>query len=222
MPKESLKEKEEVPKLPKESLKEKEEVPKTSTEDIRSLDVDPDIVFVFSEKSTDKTAPGKGPGEKIPKSKTADFKDLAEIPDWRKKLDTTWPIEIEVDGKTWASAEHFYQASKYKVNSYPLYQEFTKESGSDLSKDVEMAHLVGETGKYKGKQFKVAGLKKILADADFDKEEVLYKANKAKFTKHADLRDLLTKTNSAGLYHNLRGKEPEIQVALMKVRETIR
>lgn len=210
-------------KTPKEktptSLEEEAEPPKEKVpESPKYLETDKEIQFVFSDKSTDKALPGKGPGEKISKSKMAEFKELAEIPDWRKKLDTTWPVEIELNGKTWASAEHFIQASKYKTGAHPLYEAFAMESGTDLSKDAEMARAVGETGKFKGKVYKVDGVKKIQVDTNFDEEAAAYQANFAKFSKHADLREVLVKTKTAGLYRNLRGKEPELQESLLRVR----
>jgi predicted NAD-dependent protein-ADP-ribosyltransferase YbiA (DUF1768 family) len=185
-----------------------------------SLGTNKEIVFVFSDKSTDKTLPGKGPGEKIPKSNVSEFKDLAEIPDWRKKLDTTWPAEIELDGKTWTSVEHYVQATKYRTNP-AIYDQFSKESGSELSTDPEMAKSVGETGKFKGKLFKFAGVKKMEADPAFSLEETTYFGNLKKFKTHPDLLDVLRKTRSAELRHNLRGKEPELQTQLMNVRQRL-
>ena len=214
-PKEAAPKPKEAAPKPKEAAPKPNEAPVPTKESLEAMATD--IVFVFSDKSTDKPLPGKGPGEKIPKSKMADFKELTEIPDWRKKLDSSWPAEFEMSGKRWASVEHYVQAAKYKKTAPELYEEFALDSDSELSKDAEMAKSVGETGKAKGKIYKVAGKTKFQPELDVV-PEATEKAQRAKYATHADLRELLRKTRPAQLYRNLRGKDPELQESLMRVR----
>lgn len=181
---------------------------------------DDDIVFLFYAKSTDKPLPGKGPGEKIPADQIKDFVELARIPEWRKKLSHQWVQEFTLDGKRWASVEHYYQASKFKVKNRAFYDTFALDSDSDISKDPVLAKAAtGKSGKLKGVVLRPP---EVSVDADFKNKDLMYNAQYAKFAQHDDLKKLLLATNNAKLTHHVRGSPPEVYNDLMLVRDKFR
>jgi hypothetical protein len=120
---------------------------------IRGL-YDEAVVFQFYDKSADGKLPGKGSGETIPKEAVHQFSNLHAVKDWRRKLDDFW-VEPEktfvLDGHRWNSAEHYYQGSKFKESNPEFYLSFAAESGTELSKNPEMAKAAASSsGKYKG------------------------------------------------------------------------
>ena len=180
---------------------------------------DPDTVFMFYEKSAD-AKPGKGSGEKIDTKRIAEFKELQNIEHWRRMLDDQWSTAIRIDGKQWKTVEHYYQAAKFKKTFPDFYAQFSLDSGSDISKDVDMARGAGgKTGKYEKTQVRP---KNVKIDPDFygernKKERAL--AVEMKFTQNEDLKNVLKMTRNAKLIHFVRGKEPEIDMDLMNVRK---
>lgn len=187
---------------------------------IRNL-YDDNIVFVFHSGSTSKKIPGKGVGETIPKEFIRDFSNLASIPDWRKKLDDSWMEPFLLDGKRWNSVEHFYQASKFKKENPEFYLSFSLESGTPLSKNVDMAKAAGTTGKYSGELVRP---KEVVIDPDFHgkrKNEVLEKAQFEKFGQIKELRELLLSTKNSKLMHYKKGKPSEFIETLVNVREKL-
>lgn len=182
---------------------------------------DPKIIFSFYSKSNKKPYPGKGSHEEVPKEKIGDFSTLATIPDWRKKLDDSWmEAKFTLDGKDYASVEHYYQASKFK-NSHPGFADlFTLGSGSPISKDVDLCQGAGgKSGKYKKEQIRPKDYK---IDPDFYPErnkEERKRAVEAKFTQNVDLQFLLLNTKEAKLVKYVPGSTRKPDIDIMKLRE---
>jgi predicted NAD-dependent protein-ADP-ribosyltransferase YbiA (DUF1768 family) len=189
---------------------------------IRGL-YDENIVFVFYDKSSAKKLPGKGVHEQMPDDMMLrNFSDLVSIPDWRRKLDNFWIQPFTLDGKRWNSVEHYYQGSKFKENNPEFYTSFSMESGTELSKNPEMAKAAaGTSGKYKGTLVRPVEVK---IDPEFygkRKEKENNDALYAKFSQNEELKRLLLGTKNAKLLQYKVGKEPVIREDLMLIRDKL-
>lgn len=182
---------------------------------------DDNTVFRFYEKSANRV-PGKGNGEKINIERVVEFMNLGGIPDWRKKLANTWVQPFALDGHKWSSVEHYFQASKFKKNNPDFYLDFSLDSNSELSKNVDMAKAVGNDihGKYKGVVIKEPH---VHVDPSFSstKNKALHDAQYAKFSQNKDLHYLLQSTKNAKLIYHVKQKRPEIYYELMVVRDEL-
>jgi len=194
--------------------------------------------FRFYSKSSDRPFPGKGQGETLGPEGKDPYKELAKIPDWRKKLANFWKAEFKLDGHRWASVEHYYQASKFKRNNKDFYIKFSLDTpDSSIAKDPEMAKAAGgKSGKFKGDQVRD---KHIVVDPDFFDQGAsatgsanasakytrgeleMEAAMRAKFTQNSDLKALLIATKKAKLEHANHGKPGTILNDLMRVRREL-
>ena len=179
----------------------------------------PDIVFQFYSKSKD-LEPGKGSGESIPDDKISEFKDLSKIKNWRKMLSNFYEKEFTLDNKKWLSVEHYYQGAKFKKENPEFYEKFSLDSGSDISKDANLAKSAGgKSGKYKGKQIRPTHVK---IDKDFFKNgrssEEMKNAQREKYNQNKELKEMLILTKDAKLTHFSRGSPPIDFTETMELR----
>jgi predicted NAD-dependent protein-ADP-ribosyltransferase YbiA (DUF1768 family) len=184
---------------------------------------DNSIVFQYYNKSNTKPLPGKGNGETIPVDKIKEFSKLAEINDWRRKLDNKYVAPFELDGHKWKTVEHYYQGNKFKDTNKEYYLLFSLDSDSKISEDVELAIAAGsKMGKHKGKYLRS---KEVKIDPDFyggNHERILENGLYAKFSQdHTDLKQALIQTQKAKLQHYKKGMEPELSNVLMLVRSKL-
>jgi predicted NAD-dependent protein-ADP-ribosyltransferase YbiA (DUF1768 family) len=191
--------------------------------------------FQFWSKSSDKE-PGKGTGEYVDNVK--EYKELIKTKDWRKMLSNFYISSFVLDGKTWASVEHFYHATKFRdfdnKDNFNYYETFALESNSPWSKEPQKAWIAGQAGKPNSKGIipskKIDNVNipknvKMLNNFDNDKtgKKAMTIAFLAKFTQNEMLKNALLNTNNAELWHfRTRGKDPEYWDHLMRVRECIR
>lgn len=188
---------------------------------------DKNTVFMFHGNSNSAPKAGKGSGEKIDDMKQVEFNILNKTKDWRKKLDDSWIVPITLDNHRWNSVEHYYLGSQFKKGFPDFYQQFSLDSNTDISKDVAIARAAaGKTGKLKDR---ILRDKAVKIDADFFEvgvnprhEEERHKALTAKFNQNLDLKSVLLETKLAKLVHFVRGKEPDTDEMLMKVRKELR
>lgn len=180
-------------------------------------------IFMFHAKSESSSKPGKGSGESIRQSERNDYVDLAKNKEWRRKLDDRWSgVIMEIDGRKWASVEHYLQYSKFKKGFPDFAALFSMDSNSELSKDADIAAYAGsETGKH-GK--KILRPKHVKPDADYalgryNEERKL--ALRAKFTQNEDMKQILLATKRAQLLHFTRRESPKIDTLLMRVRQEL-
>lgn len=192
---------------------------------MKNVVFDKDTIFQFYSKSSGKTKPGKGVGEKIKKERSVEFGDLATIPDWRKVLSNFYITKVPfvLDGKHWTSVEHFYHASKFKKDNPEFYNQFSIDSKSELSKDPAMAKGAGgKTGKYKGKILRPKGIK---IDDDFfssgENEKAMFRGQMSKYNSDLLAKKVLLSTKNAKLQHFVRANPPIIFYNTMKVRDIL-
>ncbi len=171
--------------------------------------------FQIYYKSSDKL-PGKGVGEVIDDGEINKYSALKKIKDWRRKLSNMWTCEIEIDGYTFQTVEHYLQANKF-INHKDLYKLFTLESKSDLSKNVLKAKSMGiENSTIRDKKYTI--------DPSYEtkRDELLEKALNKKFVENKEYKELLMKTHDAKLLEYKRAMRPRVMDELMKLRKKLK
>jgi len=205
------------------SIKEKEVIRFDELGEAKIMNLyDDNVVFVFYPKSADKPLPGKGAGEKMTPEVAVEYAELSKITQWRKKLDDSWLQPFTTDNHKWASVEHYYQASKFKTKNPEFYLSFSLDSGTELSKNADMAKGAGgKNGKFKGDLLRP---KTVEIDPEFYAKRAEKSKNDgqdAKFLQNEDLKRLLLETKKSKLMHHVRGKDAETQDHLMVLRDKI-
>lgn len=178
---------------------------------------DETTVLAFYSKSSDHPFPGSGASEKMKEGRQQEFKPLDEILQWRKKLSNFWIAPFTLDGHMWNSVEHYYQASKFKLENPDFYIQFSLDSDTPLSKDPLMSKQAGgKDAKHKYRSKNIQMDKNFFATRHL---EEMFRAQYAKFTQHDYLRELLLATKDATLLHIVgRGKPNIIFDGLMYIR----
>jgi len=187
---------------------------------------DKDVVFRFYANSNKKPLAGKGSGEIIPETRLNDFNSLnnkknKSMVDWRKKLDDTWPVVINVDNHKWSTVKHYCLGSQFK-NGFPdFYLEFSLDSNSKISKDLDLAMIAGsESGKLESKILRKPEIK-IDNDYNIHSDEYRKKALISKFSQNLDFKKILLDTTPARLDHFVRRNQTVADELLMNVRNEL-
>ena len=156
-----------------------------------------DRLYFFSGSAD--VPPGQGVHEQV--ADAARYGALAAMRHWRRMLSNFWPAEITLDGLSYRTVEHAFQAAKIGLVDPGLAERFALRSGSDL------AHGDGLAARRQRKM--------VLLDEDqlrrWDarKDAVLRDALHAKFSRHEPLRAVLVATGTAELWHGTgRGQPP--------------
>lgn len=180
------------------------------------------IVFSFY-KNSDNKLPGKGAMESIPSDMVTDFSNLTLIPQWRQKLDINWIQPFKIDGYTWPSVYHYFVANYFKNTNKDFYLQFTYDSQSEISKNVNLAKAsISKSGKFNNILVRPEN---IVLDKEYNderKRKNLYAAQYAKFTQNEDLKDLLLETKNAKLQQINDSREPDVLEDLMIIRYKIK
>jgi len=199
-----------------------------STAKLRGL-YDDNIVFVFYNGSSGAKHPGKGAGEKIDSESLKEFAMLSSIPDWRRKLDNSWTGNpFQIDGHRWQSVDHYLAAISFKDKYPEFYLSFSLESGTPLSKDLELVKCaISSSGKCKGTRDEPGKLirPKEVTVVPLSEERELVELNHAllaKFEQNEDLKEMLTQTKNAALKHYKKSAEPTLEEPLMILREKLK
>jgi len=178
---------------------------------------DSDIVFMFHKASDKSSKPGKGSNEKIPKEKATMFIELARQPNWRRTLDNDWSAPFTLDGHRWQTVNHYMYGAKFKKGFPDQYLQFSLDSDSELSKDVDVAKkTAADKSKLRDK--------KIIPDADYEHRRISESKNAlhAKFSQNLDLKHILLLTQPAKLIHYERtGVPAETDNTLMEIRRDL-
>lgn len=174
-----------------------------------------DAVLQYHSRSRD-VAPGAGTGEAL-RGPAEAFDALARHPNWRQKLSNFAEAPFSLDGLTWRSVEHFFQAAKFRELAPAYYRSFAVESGSSLG--AALGPMVKTAGGRTGYPLSEAQR----AEWELRKAAVMRRALLAKFTHNDEHRAILLATGTAKLTHRpARSPAARVEVELMEVRAQLR
>ena len=149
-----------------------------------------DTLCFFSGSSN--CRPGLGPNERV--ALLSRYKELEQITFWRRKLSNFAVAPFQLDGKTWRTVEHYFQAQKLRLVDPELAETFTVESGSKLGTEGN--------GLDAQKMRKARILSKEFLEVwEKQKDEVMARAWRAKFSQNEEMRKVLLATGEAELLH---------------------
>lgn len=188
-----------------------------ASEGDREGEIDNEVILSIQNNAPIDVFPGYAISESIPVTRMVDFITLSHTKDWRRRLDDSWTgAPFKLDNHTWASVTHYYNASKYKKGFPDFYVLFSLDSESDLSKDAELARIVGSKDKHELKP------KRATIDPDFyggrsivEKESAL----QAKIKGNPDILNILIATRDAKITQYKRGEFYVVREDLMRIRD---
>jgi N-glycosidase YbiA len=96
------------------------------------------------------------------------------------------PHPVDLDGYTWPTSEHFYQAQKYQGTHHQALCAKIRQAPTP-----EAAAAIGR-----------GAIAPLRADWDQVKSQVMYQVVKEKFSVHADIRDILLSTGELLIVEN--------------------
>lgn len=170
-----------------------------------------DRLFYYS-GSADRP-PGQGVHESV--SNPERYRSLSACPGWRRMLSNFRMADFTLNGRTWRTVEHAFQAAKIALADEAAASPFALESGSAMSQ---------QDGAAARKNRKAV----LLTDAQLRtwnavKRDLMQAAMRAKFTQHPALGALLMATGDAELWHSGgRGQAPQRVYELEAVRAELR
>jgi len=127
-------------------------------------------------------------------------------------LSNFWPADFTLDGRTYRTVEHAFQAAKIALVDAALAERFALDSGTELA--------LGD-GVAARRQRKLVILDESrLRQWEAGKHLVMRAAMQAKFSQHEPLRAVLLATRPAELWHGTgRGQPPARIHDLESIRE---
>ena len=120
---------------------------------------------------------------------------LQEILDWRRKLSNFGVAPFQLDGKTWRTVEHYFQAQKLRLVDPEFAEIFTVESGN----------ILGTEGNgLDARRMRKAKIlsRELLEIWDSQKDKVMDRAWRAKFYQNEEMKKVLLATGEAELLHS--------------------
>lgn len=147
--------------------------------------------FTFFHGSKD-ALPGTGVREC---GEAARFKELSEVPGWRRVLSNFHEEPIRFEGLTYQTVEHAFQARRVRLSNPAKAREFALESGLPLSVAGGMA------ARREGRKTK---LKKTQnADWETMSKVVMEQLWELKFGQPGQCQEVLLRTGDAELWHEM-------------------
>lgn len=169
----------------------------------------PDQLCFYS-GSADKP-PGKGANEGV--LDATDYADLAATPHWRRVLSNFHVAPFVLNGRTYRSIEHAFQASKIALVDPALAQQFSVESGSALGLgDGAAAQRARKLAVLPPAQLRVW---------DALKAGVMDAAARAKYAASPEAAAVLKATRGAQLWHRTPRSQPVRFLHLESIRAAL-
>jgi hypothetical protein len=178
---------------------------------------DPSIELSFHANSDKTKKPGKVDADKVPQKRIADFSMLSSKHElWRRKLDDSW-MEAQFttsDGKRWNSIKHYLMALPFKESNPSVYNEFSDNSKSVISKNLNKAKesIEKKSGKFFELNKKVPSLEKEV--------EERYRKDALRLKFQNNYKQLLKDTLRAKLMNRV-GVKYVPDILLMEIRDEI-
>lgn len=171
----------------------------------------PQDLFQFFKSSSSIPAPGKGTGESL-ESPANVYNELKSVKGWRSLLSDEAVTPFTWKGKRWNTVEHAYQAAKFEHIRPDIFDSFSLDSGSDLSK---------AGGDVARSQRKILVMNKAqLAEWQARSSSVHAELWRAKFSQ-PEMRRVLLLTGNAQLWHATPKAAKERWIGLEQLRTSL-